>query len=224
MSLIIRNIKIEDGGTYTIKAVNDLGEDSAEISLNVKCKSPICTKSCKYWLVRNFISILKLFFTSLAPPKITKPDEMFALASEAYNMSIEIKGNPEPTTKFYKNGKEIVENERIKFVTADSFYLIKFSKAELSDSGTYSVIATNEISQASEFWQFTVASPPTLLKTLVEELIVDEKEDIELSIKVNICESLYRQLSNTLLEWLTPTANNKMAQGRQTNQLGRYAC
>lgn len=40
MSLIIRNIKAEDAGNYTLKAVNDLGEDTANISLNVKCKSP----------------------------------------------------------------------------------------------------------------------------------------------------------------------------------------
>lgn len=157
MSLIVRNVKAEDAGIYTIKAQNDLGEDSAQITLNVKC-----------------------------PPKIIKPDNMTSLASESYKMSIEIKGNPEPKAKFYKNGQEIIENDRIKFLTADSFHLIKFSKTELSDSGTYSVIATNEISQASEFWQFTVSSPPTLIKSLEEEIIVEEREDIELIIKVNI--------------------------------------
>lgn len=108
---------------------------------------------------------------------------MSCLATESYKMSIEIQGNPAPSAKFYKNGQEIVESERISFLTADSFYLIKFNKTELSDSGTYSVIATNEISQASEFWQFTVAAPPSLLKSLEGEIIVEEKEDIELTIK-----------------------------------------
>lgn len=110
---------------------------------------------------------------------------MVSLASESFKMSIEIKGNPAPTAKFYKNGKEIIEDDRIKFLTADNFHLIKISDTKLTDSGTYSVIANNEISQASEFWQFTVSSPPTLIKSLDEMIIVEEREDIELIIKVN---------------------------------------
>lgn len=41
------------------------------------------------------------------------------------------------------------------------------------------------MSQCSEFWEFTVNSPPTIAQKLLEETIVGEKEDIELVVKVD---------------------------------------
>lgn len=105
------------------------------------------------------------------------------MIDEQYKMSIEIKGNPQPTAKFYKNGQELVESEHIQFTVADNYYLIKIAGTQLTDTGTYSVIASNEISQDSQFWKLTVSAPPMLLKTLDKEVIVDEREDIELSVK-----------------------------------------
>lgn len=105
------------------------------------------------------------------------------MIEEQFKMSVEITGNPKPTAKFYKNGQELYESERIKFSVAENYYLIKIAGTELTDTGTYSVIASNEISQASALWNLTVSAPPILLKTLDKEVIVDEREDIELSIK-----------------------------------------
>lgn len=38
MSLIVRNITAEDAGSYSVEAINELGEDKGEIKVNVKCK------------------------------------------------------------------------------------------------------------------------------------------------------------------------------------------
>lgn len=46
------------------------------------------------------------------------------------------------------------------------------------------VIATNELSQCSDFWKFTVSAPPLLLLGLEKLIDVEEKEDIELIVKV----------------------------------------
>lgn len=45
--------------------------------------------------------------------------------------------------------------------------------------------ATNELCTSSEFWDFRVTSPPQILQKLDKETIVDEKADIELSVKVD---------------------------------------
>lgn len=156
MTLIIKNVTQEDAGVYTITAKNELGQDDTEMKLIVR-----------------------------RAPHIVKPGHLICPAGESFKMSIEISGMPEPTAKFFKSGTEIVENERIKFHRAGDYYLIKFSECHLSDSGAYSAVATNDLCTSSEMWNFTVTSPPNIQHKLDNETIVNEKEDIELSVKVD---------------------------------------
>lgn len=157
MSLIIKNVTPEDGGLYTITASNELGIETAEMNLVVK-----------------------------TPPKIKKPSDLTCMAEETFRMGVEVEGVPKPTCKFFKDGKEIYESERIKFTYTEEteMHYIEFNKTVLKDSGSYSVIATNEVSQTSEFWSLTVNSKPKILKKLESEYRVSEREDIELTVRV----------------------------------------
>uniref|UniRef100_A0A182J430 Muscle M-line assembly protein unc-89 n=1 Tax=Anopheles atroparvus TaxID=41427 RepID=A0A182J430_ANOAO len=154
VSLVIKDVQASDAGAYSIVAQNELGEDSTFINLVVK-----------------------------TPPTITKPHDMSAMVKEQYKMSIEVNAVPAATVRFFRNGKEIREDDRIKFLTAENYYIIKFNNTVLEDAGNYSIIAMNEISQASEFWEFTINSPPRTTLGLQSETIVNEKEDIELVVK-----------------------------------------
>ncbi|XP_055536222.1 obscurin isoform X8 [Wyeomyia smithii] len=156
VSLVIMNAQPSDAGAYSIVAQNELGEDSTFINLIVKC-----------------------------PPRIIKPADMSAMVGEHYKMSVDVEAIPEATVRFYRNGREVKENERIKFLTAETYHIIKYSPVVMEDAGNYSIIATNEISQATEFWEFTVNSPPRVIHKLPPETIVNEKEDIELVIKAD---------------------------------------
>lgn len=156
MTLVIKNVTAEDAGVYTITAKNELGQDDTEMKLIVR-----------------------------RAPKIHKPGDLFAPAGEAYKMSIEVSGMPDPTAKFFKDGKEIVEDDRIKIHQAGEYYLIKFAECHLSDSGVYSCAATNDLCTSKEVWNFTVTSPPNIRNKLGAETIVDEKDVIELSVKVD---------------------------------------
>lgn len=156
MTLVIKNVSQEDAGVYTITAKNELGQDDTEMKLIVR-----------------------------RAPKIHKPGDLFAPAGEPFKMDIEISGMPEPTSKFFKDGKEIVEDERIKIHRAGEYYLIKFAECRLSDTGIYSAVSTNDLCTSTEMWNFRVTSPPNIQKKLSPETIVNEKEDIELSIKAD---------------------------------------
>ncbi|XP_055610564.1 obscurin isoform X2 [Uranotaenia lowii] len=156
VSLVIMDVQPSDAGAYSIVAQNNLGEDSTFINLTVKC-----------------------------PPRIVKPQDMVAMVGENYKMSIEVDAVPEATVRFYRNGKEVKEDSRIKFLTAENYHIVKYNPVKMEDAGNYSIIATNEISQATEFWELMVHAPPKTTHGLAPETIVNEREDIELYVKAN---------------------------------------
>lgn len=155
MSLIIKNVTADDAGLYTISAANELGSEVAEMNLVVK-----------------------------TPPKIKKPTDVTCMAEETFKMGVEVEGVPAPTCKFFKDGKEVKESERITFTSSEQTHYIEFNKTTLKDTGSYSVIATNEVSQTSEFWSLTVNSKPKVLEKFEAEYNVSERQDIELAVRV----------------------------------------
>ena len=161
MSLVIKGVQPEDAGIYSISAVNDMGEDTSVINLIVK-----------------------------SPPIIKKITDYKCLESSKLTMDIEVTGNPDPTIKVLNNGKEITLNERVKIVKGEKvssriIHSIQISKTELTDAGSYSVVASNEMSQTSEFWNLTVNAGPKIVKRLEKEYVHGEKEDIIMSVRVD---------------------------------------
>lgn len=110
VTLVIMDVQPSDAGAYSIVAQNHLGEDSTFINLVVKY-----------------------------PPTIVKPHDASAMVGENFKMSIEVNAVPEATVRYYKNGREFKENERIKFLTAENYHIIKYSPAAAEDAGNYSV-------------------------------------------------------------------------------------
>ncbi|XP_055374379.1 obscurin isoform X3 [Condylostylus longicornis] len=157
MSLVIKDVKTADSGVYSITATNELGEDSAEVSLTVKSQ-----------------------------PKVKKIKDVTVNVSETIKVEIEVEGSPSPTLKISRDGKEVTENERIKITRTEiakstEKVVLQIEKCILEDAGSYSITATNEISQVSEFWKTTVNSKPIIVKHLEKEYIHGEKEDVVMS-------------------------------------------
>lgn len=155
MSLIIKNVTEEDAGLYTISAANELGSDVQEMNLIIK-----------------------------TPPKIKKVKDFTCMANETFRMAVEVEGVPDPSCKFFKDGKELKETERITFSETEHTHYIEFNTTKITDTGSYSVIATNEVSQTSEFWSLTVNSKPKILKKFSSEYQVSERQDIEIAVNV----------------------------------------
>lgn len=160
MSLVIKDIERVDAGFYSITATNDLGEDSGVVDLQIR-----------------------------SGPVLQKLDDFNCMVGDRLVMDIEVDGNPTPTIKILHNGKELVGNERIiitkgEEVNSRTTYTVEFKHAELTDTGAYTIIASNEINQTSEFWNLTVNSAPRIIKRMEREYIHGEREEIIISTRV----------------------------------------
>ncbi|XP_044758879.1 obscurin isoform X8 [Coccinella septempunctata] len=156
ISLVIKDVQSEDAGKYTIIAENELGSDTGEMTLTVK-----------------------------APPKITKKIENTSVhADEVLKLTMTIEGVPKPTVKYLKNGKEIKKSERVKFVEEGDKYSLVIQKTSIKDTGSYSVVALNEMAQVSEFWELDVYSKPKIIQGLQKNKVVAQGEDVEFVIKL----------------------------------------
>lgn len=161
MSLVIKGVQAEDAGFYSVTALNELGEDSGVVNLQVK-----------------------------SGPILQKLDDFTCRAGDRLVMDIEVSGNPSPTIKVLHNGKELTESDSVVItrgeeVNQQSVYTVEFKRTELSHAGAYTIIASNEINTTSEYFNLTVLSPPTVVKKLEREYIHGEKEEIIMSFRAN---------------------------------------
>lgn len=157
-SLVIKQVTAKDAGTYIITAKNDLGEDSTQIELIVK-----------------------------SAPKITKkPSDMMILIDETSTMTVQIEATPSPDVAWYKDGQLIQENDRIKIMKEDSdIYKLVIENVKLTDEGSYSIVARNEINQTTEIWKVGVKCPPKIKKGLGEPRVINENDTLNLLIEVD---------------------------------------
>lgn len=156
MSLVIKDVQKEDEGKYICSAENELGEDTAEMTLTVK-----------------------------VPPKIkTKIEDVDVHADLLLKIPVEIEGTPKPTVVFYKDGKEIKKDDRIRIVEEGEKTILVIEKTILKDTGSYSVVATNEVAQISQFFKIDIHSKPKILEKLGKDKIVSQSEEVILKIKV----------------------------------------
>ncbi|XP_038208120.1 obscurin isoform X3 [Zerene cesonia] len=156
LSLVIKNVTVADSGVYEVTASNDLGDDTTTFNLVVT-----------------------------APPKIKKKIEnQTCMVKSTHTVRIEVEGTPSPDVSFYKDGVLITSSERI-VITKESeeVYTITIKDAKLTDTGSYSVVAKNEVNQCSDFWQWLVTSPPKVTKKLGSSKVCDEKETVTFEIQ-----------------------------------------
>ncbi|XP_023037819.2 obscurin isoform X1 [Drosophila willistoni] len=161
MSLVIKNVKTEDAGAYTIEAVNELGQDESTINLVVQ-----------------------------APPKIKKIKDITCMAEETVKIEIEVEGFPQPTVNVTRDGKDVTKESNIKIASSSigksvEKVVVEISKIQLSQAGNYSIRATNDLSQTSEYWNCTVKSKPVIVKHFESEYIHGEKENVQITVRID---------------------------------------
>ncbi|KAL7294623.1 hypothetical protein TKK_0011927 [Trichogramma kaykai] len=157
LSLVIKNVTVEDAGIYKIYAKNELGEDNTQIELIVKS----------------------------APKIIKRMSDMSVLRGETVNMAVQIQGSPAPNVRWYKNNQPIEKSNRIKFgVEGKDTYTLTISDACLDDVASYSIVAKNEINETSQFWKLSVNYPPKITTPLKDFQLIEEGDSLTLSIEI----------------------------------------
>lgn len=158
LSLVIKNVVVDDAGIYTIKARNELGEDSTQIELIVK-----------------------------SAPKIIKAQkDMMQLETEDITMAVQIQGSPTPEVKWFKDGQQIdtTTSGRFSATREGDVYKLQVKSLTMNDQGSYSIVAKNEINQTSDFWSLTIKVPPKIKKRLGQPKVVNESDSLTLFIEV----------------------------------------
>ncbi|XP_017045137.1 obscurin isoform X2 [Drosophila ficusphila] len=161
MSLVIKNVDTVDAGEYTIEAINELGQDESSINLVVK-----------------------------APPKIKKITDITCSAGETIKMEIEVEGFPQPTVQVTNNGKDVTAESNVKISTSSigkslEKVVVEVKEIKLSQAGNYSIKATNDLSQTSEYWSCTVKSKPVIVKHFESEYIHGERENVQMTVRID---------------------------------------
>lgn len=85
----------------------------------------------------------------------------------------------------YKDGKVIQKSDHVKpYDESSTSYTLIIENSILEDAESYSVVASNELSQTSEFCKVEVLSPPQFISTMEKNVISKEGETIIYQVKV----------------------------------------
>lgn len=118
-TLVIKNVRTYDAARYRIVASSDLGE--VETSGNL---------------------------TVTTAPKIKRQlRDQCVMTDGPLRLDVGVEGNPPPEAQWFKDGKELKENERIKIVAEDDVRSLIIESAKLEDSGNYSCVVSNTCGQ-----------------------------------------------------------------------------
>ncbi|XP_022664923.1 obscurin-like isoform X9 [Varroa destructor] len=157
MTLVIRSVTKEDAGKYDIVAENELGSASTHCNLHVKC-----------------------------PPKFKKELKDASVMTETpLKLDVEVEGLPEPDVKWYKDGQQVFNTERVKLVhqVDSASYALVVDKAKVDDAGSYTCVISNPLGSQSGHAAVTVNSAPKIIKKL-ESYEATITETVKLSTKI----------------------------------------
>ncbi|XP_043238275.1 titin homolog isoform X6 [Amphibalanus amphitrite] len=157
VALIIKNVTEADAGKIQVTARNELGACTSEADLVIK-----------------------------GPPKFRKKiQDMAIMIDETVRIEVDIDGTPKPEVKWYKDGQKLTETDRLRLVEeSDTKYVLLIDRMELTDAGSYSIVASNTMGQMSDFWKVTAQAPPKFTKQLLREVVKGEQESATLEVKI----------------------------------------
>ncbi|ESP01582.1 hypothetical protein LOTGIDRAFT_172618 [Lottia gigantea] len=118
------------------------------------------------------------------PPEVVRVSEDVNIqAGETINLASEVKGNPQPEVKWFKEGEKITENQRITLVTEDNVYSLEIREAAGSDGGKYTLTAHNSEGTIFSDVQVNVTIPPGQ-----EDKIIMEGQNISVTASLSLPE------------------------------------
>jgi hypothetical protein len=146
--LIIKNTTLNDNGTYSAQASNELGQIQTEAKLNV-INAP------------DFISGLK---------------DKTVIEKETIELPVKVSGTPQPTLTWLKAGKEIkIDDKKYSIVPIDKEGNAKLIIKDISedDQGLYSCIAKNKVGTNQTDANLKVTAPLKFIQPLQDTDVIN---------------------------------------------------
>uniref|UniRef100_A0A182NH79 Ig-like domain-containing protein n=1 Tax=Anopheles dirus TaxID=7168 RepID=A0A182NH79_9DIPT len=165
--LIINDIYPDDSGEITFEAHNALGVAITTTELVVE--EIVGTKAYRKpeW-VQHMEDLKEALKASYSTPSYSvEIKDSRAMLGEKGFFECHYAGNPKPDILWYRNGKIVIANERIKIRTNDTSSTLTIYPVEVPDFGFYKCKAMNEAG--------TAESISKLIESLVPTLTDDEK-------------------------------------------------
>ncbi|XP_069178633.1 LOW QUALITY PROTEIN: muscle M-line assembly protein unc-89 [Procambarus clarkii] len=156
VALVIKNVEEKDAGLYRVVAKNELGEVQCSAKLGIK-----------------------------AGPKIkSMKKEVACVIGQNLEYNVEVEGEPAPEVKWLKDGKKVVESDRIKFKkVSDCLWTLNINSMQMDDCGCYTVVAANSIGQVSEFFNLQTDAAPQITRGLDPETEKKLSNDLTLEVR-----------------------------------------
>jgi titin len=139
--LVVKNAALNDSGTYSAQASNELGQIQTEAKLNV-INAP------------DFISGLQ---------------DKTVIEKETIELSVKVSGTPQPTLTWLKAGKEIKPDDKKYSVTPvdkDGNAKLIIKDVSEDDQGLYSCVAKNKVGTNQTEGQLKVTAPLKFIQPL----------------------------------------------------------
>ncbi|KAK0423255.1 hypothetical protein QR680_008049 [Steinernema hermaphroditum] len=163
-TLIIKDARVEDKGTYSCKATNVAGtaESSATVTVEIRQAAPQFTETLKSVTIKE---------------------------SESTQLSVTVTGQPEPEVTWFKDSQP-VQVDGTHFVSkkdSEGHHSLTIKEAKIEDLGTYSCKATNVAGFAESSSTVNVEArheAPQFVEAL-RSVSIQETESTELSVTVS---------------------------------------
>ncbi|MGH0125472.1 UNVERIFIED_CONTAM: hypothetical protein FKN15_054569 [Acipenser sinensis] len=205
--LKIKGAEVSDTGQYVCKAANIAGQVNKNFHLNV-----------------------------YVPPSIDGPKDVKVLEtiSNPVTFSCDATGIPPPTLTWLKNGRPIGNSESLEMHILSGGSKLQIARSQLSDSGTYTCVASNVEGKAHKNYFLTIQVPPNITGSeMSSEVSVLVNETIKL-----VCSA--EGMPRPTIKWLkdgkklnetearrirvSPDGSTLSIIGAQTADIGKYTC
>ncbi|XP_034531212.1 hemicentin-1 [Notolabrus celidotus] len=205
--LEIRGSEVSDTGQYVCKATNVAGQVDKNFHLNI-----------------------------YVPPSIDGPAEerVVETISNPVTFACDATGIPPPSLAWLKNGQSIENSESLEMHIFSGGSKLQIARSQLSDSGTYTCVASNVEGKARKSYHLTVQVPPSISGSeLPSEMGVLLNESIKLLCRVQGTPTPTIQwlkdgevINNTRNSGLriSPDRSTLTVTGAHTSDSGKYTC
>ncbi|XP_042877694.1 obscurin-like isoform X2 [Penaeus japonicus] len=155
-ALKIDSMQMDDCSTYTVVAMNPMGQ------------------------VSEFFTI-----ATDSAPQITRGLDPEIEKRFTYDIALEVRGtgSPKPMAKWFKNGKEIMADDRFKMIVDESFYILKIRHLERKDKGTYCCELSNSSGTAKTEGVLSVRAPPDFVTPLKDACAKEGGKDVKMFVE-----------------------------------------